>query len=183
VIVIDGGSQDQSPDILERYGPFDLSTLLPSDWFLPQQSAFFCRQRMDEVGRYLRRELHYTMDRELMYRICREGETVLLPGRILAGDRHHTNCKRLSQSITMYREDTLALSYCTWGDARDHRKRRRVERWRRAQGHYNVARRNPSLGPELYHFIMAACFRPAYLVHKGFIKRVLKGFAHVQPGT
>ncbi len=175
VVVTDEFTHPQSEryPFLRAYSPLDLSLLPPSAWYLPQQSTFFVREHLDFVERCLREELHYTMDRELMYRMCRQGRVFLLQ-ELLAGDRHHSQSKRLSKVLQMYREDALALEYCTWGDERAVRQRRRVARWRMAQGHYNYANRASSRLSALFHYSLAAFHRPEYLRRRGFLKSVLR---------
>ena len=170
----DADRAEPAADDVLVYAPFDLSILPPSSWFMPQQGTFFSRRHMDTIGRRLENDLHFTMDRELMYRLCRSGKTVLLPNRILSGDRNHGDTKRQSHALRMYREDALALSYCTWGDRKDARLRKRVARLRRAQGHYIFANQATSSVSALYHYGLAAWGRPGYLLKSGFARRVLQ---------
>ena len=165
---------EQKP-FLRAEPPLDLSLLEPGAWFLPQQSTFFARQHLDQVGRFLREELHFTMDRELMYRMCRHGRVLLLPD-ILAGDRQHTHSKRLSQTVRMYREDATALEYCTWGGRKEAAQRKRVARWRLAQGHFLYADRSPSGLSKLVHLTAAAYNRPTYLRRRSFYKTLARAF-------
>jgi glycosyltransferase involved in cell wall biosynthesis len=158
---------------LRASSPLDLSLLLPTAWYLPQQATFFVREHLDAVERCLRETLHYTMDRELMYRICRQGRVLLIP-EILAGDRHHSESKRLSKALQMYREDAVALDYCTWGDEEAFRQRRRVARWRRAQGHYHYAKRAENRLSALWHYSLAAFYRPDYLRRRGFLNSMFR---------
>ena len=158
---------------LHSSSPLDLSLLEPSAWYLPQQSTFFVREHLDRVERCMREDLQYTMDRELMYRICRQGR-VLLIGDCLAADRAHPQSKRINQTLALYKEDALALSYCNWGDAKETVRRKQVARVRMAQGHYQVANRNPSRLKALYHFALAAYYRPAYLRSRNFLKTCLR---------
>lgn len=159
--------------LLEKETPCDLSLIEPLHWFLPQQASFFVTNHLDSVGRFLREELHYTMDRELMYRLCRNGKVVLLPD-ILAGDRAHQESKRLSKTLTMYREDAYALSFCQWGTPDDARIRKRVARLRLAQGYYQVGRQKKNRFDALRSFGLAAFYNPGYLKQKGFLKAVLQ---------
>jgi len=175
MVVADANSNPRAEHgaFLRADSPLDLSVLPPSDWFMPQQAAFFARTHLDAVGRWLREGLHYTMDRELMYRLCRQGR-VLIVNELLAADRHHAQNKRTRQTLRMYREDAVALACCTWGTARDQRQRRRVARWRRAQGHCQYAVRIPDRLPALWHYSLAALYRPDYLRRRSFARSVLR---------
>jgi glycosyltransferase involved in cell wall biosynthesis len=161
--------------LLKCESPVDLSLLEPMDWNLPQQSTFFVTEYLDQVGRMLREDLHYTMDRELMYRMCRSGIVVLLQ-ETLAGDRQHPDSKRLSQTIPMYEEDAAALDYCTWGGEREKNRRKLIARWRLAQGHYHFADRAPNILSAIFHLFLAVYYRPSYLRQYGFKKAILRTF-------
>jgi glycosyltransferase involved in cell wall biosynthesis len=158
---------------LNSENPVDLSLLEPSAWFLPQQSSFFVREYVDQVGRWLREELHYTMDRELMYRLSMSGKIILLRD-VLAGDRQHSESKRLSQTLQMYREDARALEYCTWGNARTKSQRKRIARWRVGQGHFRYADQSSSRVKTIVHLLIAASYRPSYLKRRSFQKLALR---------
>lgn len=129
---------------------------------------------LEAVGRFLREELHYTMDRELMYRLCRNGKVVLMPD-IIAGDRAHQASKRLSKTLAMYREDAFALSFCQWGTAEDARIRKRVARLRLAQGYYLVGKHKKKSLDALRNFSLAAYYNPGYLLKRGFLKSIFQG--------
>ncbi len=156
---------------LDGETPIDLSLMDPGRWFLPQQASFFVTSHLDAVGRFLREDLHFTMDRELMYRLCRNGRVVLLED-CLAGDREHQDSKRLSQTIEMYREDATALQYCQWGTRKDSRIRKRVARKRLAQGYYLTGRRQKNRLDAVRCLLFAALYNPDYLKQYGFLKTI-----------
>ena len=165
--------RNERKPFLKGESPVDLSLLEPMDWNLPQQSTFFVTEHLDQVGRMLREDLHYTMDRELMYRMCRSGMVVILQDT-LAGDRQHPDSKRLSQTIPMYQEDAAALDYCTWGGEREKNRRKLIARWRLAQGHYHFADRAPNTLSTIFHLFLAVYYRPSYLRQYGFKKAILQ---------
>lgn len=152
--------------------PLDLTIIDHEKWFLPQQPGFWSRAALDEVGRWLREDLHYTMDRELYYRLCRVGAVVLIDD-VLATYRFHQTSKSVSAILSMYGEAPKALEYCNWGGSGDARKRRKVASWRLAQGHYRFAGVVPSRLRKLIHLLRAAAYRPAYLHRRGFWLRTL----------
>lgn len=166
------GKAQKAPH-LSSPSPLDLSLLEPGDWYLPQQATFFIRQKLDEAGRFLREDLHYTMDRELMYRICRLGTVALIP-ECLAVDRRHAASKRSSQTLAMYREDALAMAYCDWGSREEAARRKTVARHRMAQGYYMAASLSSSPVKSLLGYFMAAWFRPAYLRRRNFYRTLLR---------
>jgi glycosyltransferase involved in cell wall biosynthesis len=168
--------------LLEGDSPLDLSLLEPYAWFLPQQATFYVRKYLDQAGRGLLEELHYTMDRELLYRICRRGKVLLIP-EILAGDRAHGESKRINQTLQMYREDAVALAYCTWGDKKDYLRRKQVARQRLAQGHFHYANRVASRISALWHLTNAAFYRPAYLKRRSFVRALLRSAGILRPSS
>ncbi len=143
--------------------PVDLSTVDITKWYLPQQASFYSRQHLDQVGRWLREELHYVMDRELIYRLGRSGKIVLVP-EILAADRKHGESKRIKSRLEMYREDAAAMKFCTWGDQKAYSRRKYVARQRLAQGFWFSARDSTNRTKKIYYFLRAILLRPSYLV-------------------
>jgi len=152
--------------------PLDLTTVDYERWFLPQQPSFWAAAALDEVGRFLREELHYTMDRELYYRICSAGR-VMLMSDVLATYRKHQAGKMVSQVLRAYSEDPRALSYCTGGGYKAAFARRRVARWRVGQGHYRYALATSNRAQKLWHLLLAAVHRPGYLLRAKFQLAVL----------
>jgi len=160
--------------------PLDLTVIDHEQWLLPQQSGFWPSTGLDQVGRWLREELHYTMDRELYYRLSRRGRLTLLHD-VLATYRFHSRSKSLSSILSMYGEDPKALAYCNWGASQAARRRRKVAVWRLAQGHYRFARAVPSRFRKLNHLLRAAAYRPAYLRRKQFWLVTLDGLRLATP--
>jgi glycosyltransferase involved in cell wall biosynthesis len=160
--------------------PLDLTVIDHEQWLLPQQSAFWSRTALDKVGRWLREALHYTMDRELYYRLCPTGKVVLVED-VLGTYRFHETSKSVSSILSMYREDSKALAFCDWGGAEEEWLRRRVGRWRLAQGHYKFARAVPGHLRSLKHLLLAAMYRPGYLRRSGFWIAALNGLRLATP--
>lgn len=189
VAVVTGGvlMVDQEGSVLQARKPFlraqsplDLSLLDIGAWYLPQQGTFFVKAFLNEAGCWVREDLHYTMDRELMYRICRLGKVVLLD-HPLGADRFHTASKRGSQVLKMYREDEKALLYCEWGDQQARRRRKRIARARRGQGHWLMSLRSHSLWTTLWHQLWAIYYRPAYFWNTTAGKTLMNGWRLIRP--
>jgi len=136
-------------------------------WRLPQQSSFWSRAALDRVGRHVREDLRYTMDRELVYRLCRTGPVTLLDD-VLATYRRHEASKSVSEILAFYGEDRQALSCCTWGGEDTWRRRNKVARWRLAQGHLKYAKAVARPLPKLGHLFTAAWYRRDYLFRQEF---------------
>ena len=153
-------------------GPLDLSLLDITDWYVPQQASFFDRAHLDDAGRWLREDLHFVMDRELMYRLCRLGRVVFVD-EVLAADRLHAGAKRQKDRLRLYREDALAMQYCQWGSPADRRRRNLIARHRLAQGYWMNAEDAPPGAKKALNGLRAMALRPAYLKQVPAIKSVL----------
>lgn len=164
---------------LNSASPTDLSLLDISDWYIPQQSSFFSHAHLDRAGCWLREDLHYVMDRELMYRLCRLGRVELIE-EVLAADRTHAESKRQKDRLPFYREDARAMRYCTWGSAQDAVRRQKVARHRLAQGYWTSAREEGSRLQKIANRIRAAFLRPAYWKQIEPVQSLLRVFRLVR---
>ncbi len=160
--------------------PLDLTVLDHETWLLPQPSGFWPRAALDQVGRWVREDLHYTMDRELYYRLCLRGKLTLL-NIPLATYRVHDASKSVSAILAMYAEDPKALSYCTWGGPNAQRRRAKIGRWRVSQGHFKFSRACEGVALKMRHLFLAALNRPAYLRRREFWLTVLDSVSLARP--
>jgi len=74
--------------ILARPAPLDMTLLEPNKYRLHQVSTFYRQAALEKVGFWVREDLHYVMDRELLYRIC-QGFPILLVNRVYGLFRKH----------------------------------------------------------------------------------------------
>lgn len=72
----------------EKAGPFDLYLAEPESWRLHQEATFYVRKALDVVGREVREDLPYNMDRELVIRLVGRFPVILSP-RCYASFRWH----------------------------------------------------------------------------------------------
>jgi glycosyltransferase involved in cell wall biosynthesis len=157
-------------------GRLDLSAISPRKWFLPQQSGFFNASVLDEVGRFARRELHYTMDREIYYRLVREGSVICI-GTPMATFRFHDDSKSCSKILDMYREDRVAIRMSGSESVQSKCKQWLVANSRLGQGHWKYA--NSGLEEETqkaWHTFLAAIYSPHYLGKRKFWAVLANGF-------
>jgi len=147
--------------------PIDLTVIDHDKWFLPQQPGFFNSAVLDTAGRFVREDLQYAMDRELYYRICSRGSITLIPDPI-ATYRLHKNSKTISTKIDFYREGPKALLMNVSCDDGFNRQRRKVGRWRLAQGHYALAKSTSHNITKVWHLVRAIGYRPGYFFRLGF---------------
>ena len=94
--------QARPPRILKN-GPTDLSLGPPGNYRLHQVSTFFSRNALDKVGRYVKEDLHYVLDRELLFRVLREFPVYLVQ-RTFGVFRIHPNSKSTEKIIPFYSE-------------------------------------------------------------------------------
>ena len=152
--------------------PVDLTLLEPSSWFLPQASSFMSRKTLSSIGAWVREDLHYTMDRELFYRMVFQTK-VHVSKEILATYRHHPKSKTSAELAEAYKELPRAFSYCKWGTSKEKKQRSLVLQKRKAEGYYFVGK--SSLGKIAFIYLLRAVFlRPKYLIRKSFLKNVVK---------
>jgi len=152
--------------------PVDLTLIDHEKWHLPQASSFFSAKHLDMVGRFVREDLHYTMDRELIYRIVKSGRIVVL-NDTLASYRHHLSSKTTSEILKSFEESQKSFSYCDWGDFKVRKQRQKVLRWRLAQGYKANASNSSSLIQIFHYYLKAAIYRPSYIFQKRFHKSYL----------
>jgi glycosyltransferase involved in cell wall biosynthesis len=132
------------PALLPHPGPIDL-VVTRDPWRLHQVSVFYARHALDAVGRSVREDLNYTMDREILYRVCRKYRALLSP-RAYGAFRWHHDGKSISNFLKADMEYAdLHLSY-HYDDPEKDRLKRAVANKRRAKGYYRFAR---SRGPVL----------------------------------
>lgn len=152
--------------------PADLALADPRSWRLHQVATFYDRRALDEVGRWVRPELAYTMDRELLYRVCR-AFPVATSERTYALFRRHPESKSVSVILPFCREmGSLHRMGASPAEDRETRARRRAwENYWRARGHLKLAQaRSPSpaaVGP----LLAAPRFRPGLLLEGGYWRK------------
>jgi len=154
-------------------GKSDLSLSDPNLWFLPQASAFWIRSKLEIAGKWVREDLHFTMDRELFYRTCKVGETLILDD-LLAGFRNHGENKSIAQTLSMYREDAKALKYAKDENIVHNLIRIRNAVWWLSRGHQFHSNRSENRIVKLWHLLIATLLRPSLLFQKKHIKAFIK---------
>lgn len=155
---------------LPNPGPLDLTLLDHERWLLPQPSSFFVREYLDRVGRWVREDLQYTMDRELIYRIARAGRAVLI-AEPLATYRIHTTSKTIAEQENVIGEARRSFAHCAWGGVEERGVRERICRWRIAQGYRVHAAHTPSMRAAVRAYARAARHRPGYLLDRRFLRQ------------
>ena len=159
--------------IIPTETPTDLTIIDHEKWFLPQPSSFFTKNVLEKVGKFVREDLHYTMDRELIYRVVNYGK-VLLVDQLLATYRHHSNSKTTSQVFNAYCENKICFSYCNWGGENEKKKRKQVMKKRIAKGYWHKGRYESNYFFMNLAFLNALRLNPGYILKKKFVKSYVK---------
>lgn len=154
----------------------DLTLKDHSEWFLPQAAAFFPLFSLEKAGKWVREELHYTMDREIFYRLCKLGVPTIIPDT-LATYRHHDNCKTTAFILDSYLENRRCFSYHKGGSMCEEIRRSSVLRSRIAQGYYASGKQHQNWIIGSTRILRAVFIKPQKFLNiktaKTLIKKVL----------
>ncbi|MDH7515002.1 MAG: glycosyltransferase family 2 protein [Bacteroidota bacterium] len=124
---------------LRRPAPTDLTLGPPGAYRLHQAALFYSRAALEEAGMYVREDLRYVMDRELLYRVLRRRRAVLTA--VPYGSfRRHAESKSGKGGLAFALEfASIYESSCT-GNAPDDARRRRMADYRKAVGYLRLAK-------------------------------------------
>jgi glycosyltransferase involved in cell wall biosynthesis len=153
--------QESIPARLPRTGPIDL-VITREPWRIHQVSVFYARHALDTVGREVREDLNYNMDRELLYRVCRRYGACLSP-KAYACFRWHQSGKSESNLLKADMEYAdLHLSY-RYDDPARERLKHQVGNMRRAKGYTRFARNKGASLESVGALLKAAVYDPRLL--------------------
>jgi hypothetical protein len=153
--------------------PLDLTLIDHEVWFLAQPSSFYSKNGLNAVGRHVKEELVLAMDREIFYRICAHGRVILL-SEPLATYRLHDQSKSVATLLEAFRVSSQIIRQYHGGGGREaDRQRRKVARWRLAEGHFLYGRHASNTARKLLHLLVAALYRPSYLIRRSYQVNVL----------
>ncbi|HAF61794.1 MAG TPA: glycosyltransferase [Anaerolineaceae bacterium] len=160
------------PPFLHGGSPTDLSLGPPGKYRLHQVATFYSRKALEKVGFYVREDLHYVMDRELLYRVCRQFSISLSP-KAYGVFRKHSASKTSSNILPFAKEfSNLYLLSCT-GEPRLDRKRKRMARYRQSRGFYKYAQvAKPASA--LFALLRAAVKYPRIFFQRGYWVKIFK---------
>ncbi len=170
------------PARLERPAPLDLSIEPLENWRLHQASTFYTGEALGAAGRYVREDLAYVMDRELIFRVAAKRSVEILD-QTLARFRLHRESKSWSTSkvLDFAREFAQLQEAFVNGDPGEDRMRRRIRRARLAKGYLRYGTRGDRLGGRLAALIKAAALRPRLLLSRSYALRWLAALKLEEP--
>jgi glycosyltransferase involved in cell wall biosynthesis len=149
-------------------GPIDLTLVHPSQYRLHQVSTFFTRTALEKVGFMVKEELRYVMDRELLYRVCRE-YSVLLVDRVYGVFRKH-DLSKSEYSILPFAEEFARLYLeSTTGEPSKDRLRTRNAKYFYASGWLKYAKATGDIWHAIPSLLRALYLRPNYLFQYSYL--------------
>lgn len=151
--------------------PNDLSHGYP--YRLHQVSTFYTRHALDAVGRFVREDLHYTMDRELLYRVAREFK-ILTTEQVYSAFRRHIASKSVSQVLPFAHE--FAQLHRSWknGNEKEDKLREKVARHYIAKGYLKYARLCSNRFQAYLSLMRAPRYQPGILLRRSYWVRYVK---------
>lgn len=147
--------------------PADLTQGPPGVYRLHQVSTFYSARALDVVGRWVRTDLNYVMDRELLYRIVARFHIALID-RTLAAFRLQAQSKSTSQILPFHLEFAHLYELSCTGDPTADAQRMRMARFRRSRAYQKHALATAGRGSAAISLLAAVrydprlAFRPQY---------------------
>ncbi len=158
---------------LPHDGPLDLTLGPPGVYRLHQVATFYARNALDQVGRHVREDLVYTMDRELLYRVCRRFK-VCLAERPYGAFRRHEDSKSVAALLPFSQEFARLYRLHRTGNRAEDRLRERMARYHTARGYLKYAAATDSALAGAAALLKALAHRPAFVFQRGYLARWLK---------
>lgn len=169
---LDTGRDQPNEPILPFLGvpsPADLSLGPPGVYRLHQAATFYTRHALDTVGRHVREEMKYVMDRELLYRVCRSF-ALALSQQTYGVFRRHPDSKSTADILPFAREFADLYLLHLSGDSKQDALRKRMARYRLARGYVKYAHAVRSFPRAAGALVRAAMQEPQSLGQKRYWK-------------
>jgi glycosyltransferase involved in cell wall biosynthesis len=149
--------------------PADLSLGPPGVYRLHQAATFYTRHALDAVGRHVREDMKYVMDRELLYRVCKQ-YPILLSKRTYGVFRKHSDSKSISQVIPFAREFADLYLLNRSGNKTQDKQRQMMARYRLSRGYMKHARAADTRFSAFQSMLRAGLVYPSNFLQKGYWK-------------
>jgi len=164
-----------NPPRLPYQSPIDLTLIPPEDWRLHQVATFYTKHALGEVGRYVREDLNYVMDRELLFRVCKRFE-IVLDNRPYGAFRRHPSSKSMNAGIPFSDEFAQLYLEAKSGDKREDHTRDKIARFFRAKGYLHFAKYHSDKKESKKAIINAIKISPLLLIRKSIVFQIIKLF-------
>lgn len=163
------------PPRLPHPGPLDLSITPPQDWRLHQVSTFYTRNALDNVGRYVREDLRYNMDRELLFRICQRHKTFLINDALAAFRRQNASKSwSISNMIPMSCEFAQIYYLFLTTNNKDNKQRKKIAGYFKAKGYVKYAKYSSNILSSLRALFTVLFYKPSFIIQKDYLLVWLK---------
>ncbi|RJR54999.1 MAG: glycosyltransferase [Desulfobacteraceae bacterium] len=159
--------------VLCRPAPTDLTIGPPGVYRLHQVATFYIRAALDEVGRRVRDDLHYTMDRELLYRVCRRFP-IHLVNRPYGVFRLHSGSKSTNSVLAFAKEFEQLYLQMQNGDESMDERRRWMARHHRAKGFLKYAKVTTRPFSAMKSLFQALRFQPELITRSTYLSAWLE---------
>lgn len=175
---LEEGSSSPGPLIasfIKGTSPTDLTLGPPGKYRLHQVSTFYTRTALDKVGRFVREDMHYVMDRELLYRVC-SAFPIHISGKPYGVFRKHAQSKSVSEILPFAREFAdLYNSGCS-GVASQDRLRKRMARYRLMRGYLKFSQSTTQRHKGFLAWLRAGLIFPQNYLARGYWKKLARFF-------
>lgn len=160
---------------LDGPSPTDLSLGPPGKYRLHQVSTFYSRKALETVGMYVREDMHYVMDRELLYRVCNHFP-IVLSEKLYGVFRVHLESKSVSSILPFAKEFAqLYLDSCT-GEPKLDRRRKMMARYRLSRGYLKYSQKVSDPSEVLKYLIKAGTTYPRIILTNAYLRRFSRLF-------
>lgn len=154
--------------LLPQSTPFDMTLLHPGQYRLHQVSTFYNRKALETVGFWVREDLCYVMDRELLYRVCRQYQ-IHLVDRVYGLFRKHPLSKS-EHSILPFAEEFSSLYLQSMsGNPNEDSLRARHAKYLLASGWVRYAKAAQSRKPAVHALFQAIYLWPSFLFKYSYL--------------
>jgi glycosyltransferase involved in cell wall biosynthesis len=170
--------QNMIPALLPSDGPLDLAIAPPGSWRIHQVSAFYMVHALDQVGRHVREDLSYTMDRELLYRVCKQYK-VWLSRRAYGAFRWHGKGKTEMQFHRAHFEYVRLLRSYVYRTPEERHLQRVMISYFRTKAFLSYAKYHPGQWKSAVALLSALVYRPG-LIRRGNYVRIWLSLLHLE---
>ena len=170
---VNGSGQRMSearPPHLAVATPYDLTLGPPGVYRLHQAATFFTRSALDAVGRSVRTDLQYVMDRDLLYRVARRFPIVTRQ-QTYAAFRLHSDSKSVSHVLPFYEEFGRLYMESMTGDDDADQKRKAMARHYAAKGYLKLGTASGTRMERARMLLEALRYAPRLIASKSYYAR------------
>jgi glycosyltransferase involved in cell wall biosynthesis len=147
---------------LPHPGPIDLTIIHPGKYRIHQVSTFYSRKSLEDVGFYVREDLKYVMDRELLYRVCKR-YSALLVERAYGVFRKHDLSKSENSILPFAKEFSDLYLESRTGDRKEDKQRVKNARTHQVHGWIKYAKASRSQRAAIGSLLHVIRMEPSYI--------------------